>query len=79
MGSDNGGEFDVTKTPGYNGYVVRDLNAYLIAFSTVFLGARLYVRTFLTKALGLDDLMAAIAYVRGWFSSSAVRRGAGNR
>lgn len=55
--------FDFSKTTDYKGFVQRDLNACLIAFSTVFIGLRLYVRAFMTKGLGLDDLMSAIAYV----------------
>jgi len=60
-----GGDFDFSKTTGYKGFVQRDLNACLIAFSTVFIGLRIYVRKFMTKGLGLDDLMSVVAYVCG--------------
>ncbi|KAJ9144980.1 Integral membrane protein [Pleurostoma richardsiae] len=56
-------DFDFSKTAGWKGYLQRDLNACLIAFSTVFVTLRLYVRAFMNKALGRDDLMTGIAYI----------------
>ena len=54
---------DFSQTPEWRGGIETRLNACLIAFSTLFMGMRLYVRTFMTKALGWDDLIAGIAYV----------------
>lgn len=56
-------DFDFSKTTGWQGYRQRDLNACLIAFSTVIVGLRIYVRVFMTKGFGLDDVMTGIAYV----------------
>lgn len=50
-------------TPDYRGYVEIDLNACLIAFSTLFFGIRVYVRHSMTKSLGLDDGIAAVSFV----------------
>lgn len=51
------------ESPEYKGDKVRDLNAALIAITTVIVGLRLYTRGFLSKTLGLDDALAAVAYV----------------
>jgi len=40
------------------------MNASLIAISTIVLGTRLYVRLVMTKAPGLDDIFATLAWVR---------------
>lgn len=46
------------------GHVIRNLNIALIVITTVIIVLRLSVRGLMTKALGLDDLIAIIAYVR---------------
>jgi hypothetical protein len=51
------------ETADYKGYLLRNLNATLIAISTIFLGTRLYVRLVMTKTPGLDDIMATLAWV----------------
>src|SRR5437762_2329267 len=43
--------------------VLIDLNAALISFSTVIIALRLYARGFMTKALGIDDAIALVAYL----------------
>ncbi|KAK3684112.1 hypothetical protein B0T22DRAFT_384082 [Podospora appendiculata] len=53
---------DFSQTPDYHGQTEISLNAALIAFSTVFLGLRFYVRGFMTKSMGFDDLVAGLAY-----------------
>lgn len=40
------------------------LNITFITLSTVLLVLRLYSRTFVVRALGADDAMAVVAYVR---------------
>ncbi|CZR56800.1 uncharacterized protein PAC_06689 [Phialocephala subalpina] len=50
------------ESPEYKGDKVRDLNAALIAITTVIVGLRLYTRGFISKTAGLDDLLAFIAY-----------------
>jgi hypothetical protein len=52
------------ETADYKGYLLRDMNASLIAISTIVLGTRLYVRLVMTKAPGLDDIFATLAWVR---------------
>lgn len=49
--------------PGSQGYMIRDLNISLIAISTVLVASRLYVRGLMIKNLGMDDLLAVLAYV----------------
>ncbi|KAK4216902.1 hypothetical protein QBC37DRAFT_415995 [Rhypophila decipiens] len=53
---------DFSHTPGWHGGIEQRLNGSLIALSTIFLGMRLYVRAFMTKAMGWDDLIAGIAW-----------------
>jgi len=53
---------DFSGTPDWHGGVEIQTNGCLIAFSTIFLGMRLYVRAFMTKVLGWDDLIACIAW-----------------
>lgn len=55
--------FDFRDTPGWRGYVQWNLNVTLIAFSTLFILLRLGTRTFIVKALGLDDLIGVVAYI----------------
>lgn len=50
------------ETPDYKGYLLRNLNASLIAISTLILATRLYVRIFMTKVPGLDDIIATVAW-----------------
>lgn len=45
------------------GGVLKNLNIALMIISSVILVARLKVRAFMTKALGIDDLITVIAYV----------------
>lgn len=54
---------DFQNTPDYHGYTEINLNAALIGLTTLFFGTRIYVRAVMTKTLGLDDAVAAIAYV----------------
>jgi hypothetical protein len=51
------------QSPGYKGHEVLALNAALIVLTTVIMGARMYVRAFMAKGLGLDDLFAVLSYV----------------
>ncbi|KAH8900365.1 hypothetical protein GQ53DRAFT_127524 [Thozetella sp. PMI_491] len=55
-------DFDFSTTTDWQGYKQRNLNIGLIVVSTLIVGARFYVRAFMTKVLGLDDLFAGIAY-----------------
>lgn len=50
--------------PGSKGGLIVNFNIVFIVISTTLLFTRLYVRGFMVKALGLDDLLASIAYVR---------------
>lgn len=45
------------------GLISRDLNICLILFSSISVALRLYVRGFITKALGLDDAFSVAALV----------------
>lgn len=47
-------------TPGYRGDTQLYLNSFLIGFSTLFVGMRLYARGFMVKRLGVDDLLAVL-------------------
>ena len=49
--------------PGSRGSVLVNVNIALIVITSTLLFTRLYVRGFMVKALGLDDLLATIAYV----------------
>ncbi|KAI1211692.1 uncharacterized protein F4807DRAFT_398746 [Annulohypoxylon truncatum] len=60
---------DFSSTPGYHGSREIGLNAWLIGFSTLFYGLRLFVRISMTKSPGLDDGIAGIAYVFLLFQS----------
>ncbi|CAM1501038.1 Fc.00g102000.m01.CDS01 [Cosmosporella sp. VM-42] len=44
------------------GYVIFNLNVALIAISSVIMIVRLYVRGFMTKALGPDDFLAIVSF-----------------
>jgi hypothetical protein len=46
------------------GYRIRNLNVALIVVTSVIMMLRLYARGLMTKAFGLDDFIAIIAYVR---------------
>ncbi|ETS75639.1 hypothetical protein PFICI_12583 [Pestalotiopsis fici W106-1] len=74
-------EFDFNSTTEYRGYLVRNLNICLIIISTLVVFSRLYVRLFMTKGLGLDDVATAIAYlllvVFSGFEIQTVEFGAG--
>ncbi|KUJ17275.1 uncharacterized protein LY89DRAFT_746789 [Mollisia scopiformis] len=50
------------ESPDYKGDKVRDLNASLIAITTVIVGLRLYTRGFVSKTFGVDDVLASIAF-----------------
>jgi hypothetical protein len=50
------------KTPDYKGAGQRNLNICLIAFSTLFISLRVYVRVFMTKTPGWDDAVAVFAW-----------------
>ncbi|ETS81055.1 hypothetical protein PFICI_06057 [Pestalotiopsis fici W106-1] len=49
--------------PDSRGSVLVNVNLALIVISSTLLFTRLYVRGFMVKALGLDDLLATIAYL----------------
>jgi hypothetical protein len=53
------------ETPDYKGHKIRDVNAALIAITTVIVGARLFTRKFISKSFGLDDGLALLALVGG--------------
>jgi hypothetical protein len=55
--------FDFSQTTEWKGDRQVNLNACLIAFSTLFVGLRLYVRSVLNKSLGIDDAVTVVAYV----------------
>jgi hypothetical protein len=62
--SDQRVDFSIFSLPvGSRGSIQVDLNISLIVISTTLLFIRLYVRGFMVKALGLDDLLATVAYV----------------
>ncbi|KAH6955700.1 hypothetical protein BKA56DRAFT_603516 [Ilyonectria sp. MPI-CAGE-AT-0026] len=44
------------------GHVLRDLNIALIVITTIIMILRLFIRGWMTQALGLDDLIAVIAF-----------------
>jgi len=69
-------DFDFSATPGYKGYLQRNLNIALISFSTFFIILRLGTRAFIVKGLGLDDLVGFIAYAALVSFSSMEIRGA---
>ncbi|KAI6090033.1 hypothetical protein F4821DRAFT_46905 [Hypoxylon rubiginosum] len=54
---------DFSDTPGYHGHTEIGLNGALIGISTIVCSLRVFVRLFITKSLGLDDVLAAIAYL----------------
>ncbi|KAI1874004.1 uncharacterized protein JN550_002583 [Neoarthrinium moseri] len=57
-------EFTIFDLPADSkGSIQVNLNIALIVISSTLLFTRLYVRGFMVKVLGLDDLLAAIAYV----------------
>lgn len=56
-------DMDFSDTPGWRGWVMTDINAVAIALSTLFISIRIYVRTRMTRNLGLDDAIATISYV----------------
>ncbi|KAI0885541.1 uncharacterized protein GGS22DRAFT_187826 [Annulohypoxylon maeteangense] len=60
---------DFSNTPGYHGAREIGLNGWLIGFSTLFYGLRLFVRISMTKSPGLDDGIAGMAYVLLLFQS----------
>lgn len=49
--------------PDSDGAILVNLNIALIAISAVILSLRLYVRGFMIKSLGLDDLVSSLAFV----------------
>lgn len=64
--SDTTGPVDFTifnLPPDSQGRTLVNFNIAFIVISTILLCTRLYVRGFMVKVLGLDDLLAAIAYV----------------
>ncbi|KAI1778203.1 hypothetical protein F4818DRAFT_438372 [Hypoxylon cercidicola] len=54
---------DFRHTPEYHGYSEVGLCGGLIGISTIICGLRVFVRLFVTKSLGLDDVLAAISYL----------------
>lgn len=56
--------FSITNLPeDSRGQFIINLNLALIVISTVLMSTRLYVRGFMIKGLGVDDLIATISYV----------------
>lgn len=53
---------DFRETPDYRGNTVLIANAVLVGFTVVVFGARIYARSFMTKNLGADDLIAFLAF-----------------
>lgn len=51
------------ETPDYYGNVIRGVEGFLIAMSTIFIANRIYVRSFMTQSLSYDDGIAGLAYV----------------
>jgi hypothetical protein len=49
--------------PDSKGGILANVNIALIVISTVLLSLRLYARGCMVKSLGLDDLLAIVAYV----------------
>lgn len=45
------------------GHIVFNINVALIVISSVIVLARLYVRRFMTKAFGLDDILTIVSFV----------------
>ncbi|KAK1658646.1 hypothetical protein BDP55DRAFT_681794 [Colletotrichum godetiae] len=56
------GEVHFMDSPEYAGDKTLHLNIALIICTTIVVGIRLYVRAFMAKALGLDDLLAFLAF-----------------
>ncbi|KAF4776352.1 hypothetical protein HER10_EVM0005471 [Colletotrichum scovillei] len=56
------GKVHFMDSPGYAGDKTLHLNIALIMCTTVVVGLRLYVRAFMSKALGPDDLLAFVAF-----------------
>ncbi|KAL7623267.1 hypothetical protein AAE478_006948 [Parahypoxylon ruwenzoriense] len=54
---------DLSKIPDYHGDTEIGLNGWLIGFSTIFYGLRIFVRVYMTKSPGLDDGIATLAYI----------------
>ncbi|KAL6416269.1 hypothetical protein AUP68_00486 [Ilyonectria robusta] len=49
---------------GSQGYIIVNLNAFLIAISTALVFSRVYVRFCMIKAHGWDDIIVLITFVR---------------
>ncbi|KAL2874972.1 hypothetical protein SGCOL_009815 [Colletotrichum sp. CLE4] len=56
------GEVHFMDSPEYAGDKTLHLDIALIICTTIVVGIRLYVRAFMAKALGLDDLLAFLAF-----------------
>jgi hypothetical protein len=54
---------DFSNTPDYWGNVLLGVNTTMIVLSIIIFGTRIYARTVMTKNLGLDDALAAVAFV----------------
>lgn len=63
MMADNTTAVHFRDSPGYAGNKTLYLNTALIVCTTLVVGTRLYVRAFMSKALGLDDIVAFVAFV----------------
>lgn len=50
-------------SPNYSGDTVLRLNIALIVCTSAIVWTRLYVRAFVAKAFGLDDVLALLAWV----------------
>ncbi|KAG7046722.1 hypothetical protein JMJ77_0014945 [Colletotrichum scovillei] len=59
-----------TESPGYAGPKILQLNVALIVCTSIIVGLRQYVRAFIAKALGLDDVLAFLAWAGLTFESA---------
>ncbi|VUC32909.1 unnamed protein product [Clonostachys rosea] len=64
--------------PDSQGYMLKDLNISLIVASALVLIARLNTRAFILKSLGVDDLIATLAFILLVTYSSMIIRAVGN-
>lgn len=60
--------FHFTESPGYAGPKILQLNVALIVCTSIIVALRQYVRAFIAKALGLDDVLAFLAWVSSYLT-----------
>ncbi|XXH03842.1 hypothetical protein Hte_010248 [Hypoxylon texense] len=54
---------DFRGTPEYHGSIEVGLSSALIGISTIMCGLRVFIRLFITKSFGLDDILTVVSYL----------------